>query len=183
MTGILTVRHRVYVEEKNWLPAHPHGLEIDQWDVFSHHFLAEDADGNIVGTARMIEDSPLGFPFEESVELTYEDRESLYEVSRIAVLPEARGNNSLILVGLCRAIWQTSNTMGKKDWCAIVDEPVAKVLSRLRFPFSYRGPLHFYMGSSCIPLICGMRESQKVLFSPTINSLLERHIEEVYTPK
>lgn len=58
------LRYRVFVEEKGWEKPedHPGGLETDAFDPYSIHAAALDADGAVVGTARMVLNSPQGLP-------------------------------------------------------------------------------------------------------------------------
>ncbi len=177
----LGIRNEVYALDRGWLSPSPYGMESDSWDLFSHHFVAYNDSREAVGTARMIMPSPLGFPFEHVADFPSGiDRSSSYEVSRLAVRQKARGKNSFILVGLCRAIWRYGNEAGKTHWCAVVDKPVAKLLKRLGFEFLFEGGELMHLGSVSIPIVCNMAQSREVLFSSTLDELLERHIEEIY---
>lgn len=85
------VRYEVFCQECGFLPAenYPDGLEIDKFDKHSIHFAAF-ADGNVVGTCRMIMNSEVGYPIHEhckviSINEAEIPREGLIEVSRLAL--------------------------------------------------------------------------------------------------
>lgn len=181
LAEVYAVRHQVYAVEKQWVPESTHGLEIDQWDTFSRHFAAVNGDGRVIGTARMVLDSPLGFPYESTDKLPEQlDRKTVCEVSRLAVLESDRGQRSLILIGLTRALWRVARTHGMTDWCAVVDQPVARLLKRLEFAFTYEGKPVYHLGSMSVPLVCSMETSRRALFMPHLDGLLADHIEEAY---
>jgi len=60
------LRFQVYCRECNFINEvdYPDRTEKDKFDPLSIHFFANDPEG-IVGTARLVLDSPLGFPLEE----------------------------------------------------------------------------------------------------------------------
>ena len=60
------LRYQVYCLERQFLDltAHPEGRERDEFDAHAIHFAATDEDGEVVATARLVLDSPLGFPLE-----------------------------------------------------------------------------------------------------------------------
>lgn len=179
--AVFALRHRVYCEEKAWIPANPLGLEFDDWDHFSIHVAAFDEGGDIVGTVRIVEDSLLGFPYEKAIALPDNvNRRALYEVSRLAVAEQERGQRSIILVGMVRAVWRITNRLDKREWCAVVDRPVSVLLKRLGFRFRYEGEPVFHLGSMSVPLICMMEDSFAVLFTKKIDKLLADQIEEIY---
>ena len=85
------VRYEVFCQECGFLPAenYPDGLEIDKFDKHSIHFAAF-ADGNVVGTCRMIMNSEVGYPIHEhckviSINEAEIPGEGLIEVSRLAL--------------------------------------------------------------------------------------------------
>jgi N-acyl amino acid synthase of PEP-CTERM/exosortase system len=88
---IYRVRFEVYCLECGFLPPedYPDGLEIDAYDKHSIHFAAF-ADGNVIGTARLVLNSELGYPLNEHcTELSIDDstlpKDRLVEVSRLAL--------------------------------------------------------------------------------------------------
>jgi N-acyl amino acid synthase of PEP-CTERM/exosortase system len=88
---IYRVRFEVYCQECGFLPPadYPDGLEIDAFDKHSIHFAAF-ADGNVIGTARLVKNSELGYPLNEhckeiSVQGAEVPKDTLVEVSRLAL--------------------------------------------------------------------------------------------------
>ncbi|MFA5453750.1 MAG: GNAT family N-acyltransferase [Sulfurimonas sp.] len=72
-----------YIEASNFLDE----KEFDKYDTYSVHFAAIDNDGEVCATVRLIYNSPLGYPTENS--MTFDnsmfEREKLGEMSRIFV--------------------------------------------------------------------------------------------------
>ena len=88
---IYRVRYEVYCQECGFLPTsdYPDGLEIDAFDKHSIHFAA-CADGNVIGTSRLVMNSKLGYPLNEhckeiSINECELPKDGLVEVSRLAL--------------------------------------------------------------------------------------------------
>jgi len=88
---IYRVRYEVYCQECGFLPAsaYPDGLEIDEFDDHSIHFAAF-ADGNVIGTSRLVMNSEHGYPLNDhckeiSVNESELSKAGLVEVSRLAL--------------------------------------------------------------------------------------------------
>jgi N-acyl amino acid synthase of PEP-CTERM/exosortase system len=89
---IYRLRYQVYCKECEFIREedYPAGMERDKYDPHSIHFVTEDAYG-IIGTMRLIMDSPLGFPFEEhcegklSMDVNKLPRKQIAEVSRLVI--------------------------------------------------------------------------------------------------
>lgn len=177
------LRHHVYASEKGWLGESEDGLEIDKWDPHSEHYVALDEGGAVVGTARMVFDSKRGFPYEEATHQSLPeeiDRQATYEVSRLAVLPEARGDRSAVLVGLTRAIWRSGERCHMQHWCAVIDKPVLRLLKMLGFVFTHELSGVEHVGSISIPVICDCSVAGGILFTDRIDQLLDANIEDAY---
>lgn len=93
---IYRLRYKVYCEEWGFeRPGdHPYGIETDEFDKSAVHFVAKNSEGNLVGTIRLILNSPAGFPVEKYCEININKhelpRESLAEISRLAISKEYR---------------------------------------------------------------------------------------------
>ncbi|MDQ1244907.1 MAG: hypothetical protein QG565_1247 [Campylobacterota bacterium] len=72
-----------YIEASNFLDE----KEFDKYDAYSVHFAAIDKEGEVCATVRLIHNSPLGYPTENS--MTFDnsmfERDKLGEMSRIFV--------------------------------------------------------------------------------------------------
>jgi len=94
---VYRLRYQVYCKECKFIKEedYPEGLERDKYDDYSLHFVAEDKDG-IIGSARMILDSPLVFPLEEhcngflTIDKESLPRKSLAEISRLVISKDYR---------------------------------------------------------------------------------------------
>jgi N-acyl amino acid synthase of PEP-CTERM/exosortase system len=95
--ALYRLRYQVYCNECGFIRPEdfPSGKESDKYDPYSVHFIAEDHIGPI-GTARVILDSPHGFPLEEhckgalTSDLSGFPRKNLAEVSRLVISKEYR---------------------------------------------------------------------------------------------
>ena len=93
---VYRLRYKVYCEEWGFERPedYPDGLETDIFDKQSVHFLVENGTRRLVGTIRLILSSPEGFPLEKYCELDINinelPRESLAEISRLAISKEFR---------------------------------------------------------------------------------------------
>ena len=92
-----SLRYQVYINEWEFEASddHPVGLEYDDYDAHSVHFYARCKNENkVIGTVRTILNSDLGFPIERHFELTEKlegvDKDSVGEISRLAVSKEYR---------------------------------------------------------------------------------------------
>jgi N-acyl amino acid synthase of PEP-CTERM/exosortase system len=94
---VYRLRYKVYVEEWGFEKKedHPDGIEMDEYDEHSVHFVVKrkDVDG-IIGTIRMITCSDKGFPIEKhckiETDLSAFDRNRFGEISRLAVSKDYR---------------------------------------------------------------------------------------------
>jgi len=92
------LRCRVYCEERGFLDItdYPNGIEQDEFDDYSLHFGSFDAEGGLVGSARLVLRGPLGFPMFSHCALDPEWQEKidaipqLVEISRLVVSRQYR---------------------------------------------------------------------------------------------
>ncbi len=157
MESLYRVRYQVYCLERGFRnPAdYPRKLECDEYDSFSHHYAALTDTGTVVGTVRIIVNSPLGLPLEQHCDLDFsctgDDRSRIAEISRLAVLREWR--SASVTLGLCRVIYQESRRMGVVSWYAAMDKGLQRLLQRyllsfklIRDSIDYFGPVSLYRG-------------------------------------
>jgi N-acyl amino acid synthase of PEP-CTERM/exosortase system len=99
---IYRLRFQVYARECGFIheSTFPDGLEMDKYDPYSLHFVAEDNTG-IIGTCRLVLDNPHGFPVEErcgnklDFEINYLGRDRIAEISRLAISKTYRKRNDV----------------------------------------------------------------------------------------
>lgn len=97
LSQIFALRYQVYVNEWGFESAgdHPEGLEYDEFDDHSIHIYARSEESNeVIGSIRMILDSPFGFPIERHFDIKELpagiNRNAIGEISRLAVSKEYR---------------------------------------------------------------------------------------------
>ncbi len=97
---IFQLRYEVYVEELGFISKNTclGGKEVDKFDACSMHFAALDKEGNLAGAARLVRNSPIGFPLEKfcNYQLPLEVsefapfRKNIAEVSRLVISKKYR---------------------------------------------------------------------------------------------
>lgn len=97
MREVYELRYQVYckecgfIEEKDF----PAKAEKDKYDAHSLHYVARDPD-LVIGTSRLVLESPEGFPLEEpcsgklSIDLSAYNRKRVAEISRLAISKQYR---------------------------------------------------------------------------------------------
>ena len=110
LSELYALRYQVYCLECRFLSPerYPDGLEHDEVDPHSAHFAARNADGEVVGTARLVRNSDSGaFPFETHCpalpDFDAPAPELAVEVSRLAVCKKYRRRDGDTLYGVNEA--------------------------------------------------------------------------------
>jgi N-acyl-L-homoserine lactone synthetase len=94
--AIYRLRYQVYVQEWGFERPENHreGMEKDEFDESSVHFAVKDEEGNIVGTVRLILNSPKGFPIEKYCHINIDKKRygqaKFAEISRLAISKKYR---------------------------------------------------------------------------------------------
>ena len=161
LTGMQRLRYDVFCTELGFLDpkSYADGRERDRFDPFSVQVGATDARGDLVGTLRLVLDSPLGFPFESHAhglfpEFATMPRERTAEISRLIVARDYRALSPTsvrllhpVLMLLFRSMYQSSLTLGLEYWLAAMDRTLHRTLRHLLgFSFQPIGPPMEYHG-------------------------------------
>ncbi len=170
MREVQRIRYEVYCQEKGFLNPcdYPDGLEQDEYDSRSVHFVAvetDDGQEKILGTLRLIKPSSLGFPAARHFSLSrpISNPENTLELSRLIVVKEARRLSVHILMGLSKEVYLYSREQGVSDLYAILEEPLLKLLRRLGLPFNEVGETQWYLNSSNTPVHLSISDAESVL--------------------
>lgn len=170
MREVQRIRYEVYCQEKGFLNPcdYPDGLEQDEYDSRSVHFVAvetDDGQEKILGTLRLIKPSSLGFPAARHFSLSrpISNPAKTLELSRLIVVKEARRLSIHILMGLSKEVYLYSREQGVSDLYAILEEPLLKLLRRLGLPFGDVGEGHWYMGAKTFPVYLSITGAEDVL--------------------
>ena len=175
---VFKLRYQVYCLECDFESPedHPGGLESDEFDKHSVHFIAIDSQDNIVGTVRLIRDSEIGFPIERFCKIDIDTsripRDGIAEISRLAISkmyrrragdgiyamsgavedpPEQqysynRRRRPEIVLGLLKALYRESKWQGVVNWYAAMEKPLFALLKRYGFVFREIGEETHYHG-------------------------------------
>jgi N-acyl amino acid synthase of PEP-CTERM/exosortase system len=178
LRDIYKLRYKSYCEEWGFERPedHPEGLEYDEYDKHSVHFICKKDSGHLIGTIRLILNSEKGFPIERHCsideDLSFMDRDRLAEISRLAISKEylrraedrfmyngteeyhpevikittERRKRYEIVCGLYKCIYRNSNKRGITHWYAVMGKGLYILLKRLRITFSPVGPEVDYHG-------------------------------------
>ena len=152
---VYRLRYHIYCFEKGFEPKekYPDGIEMDEYDVYSIHFIAKVHD-EAVGTARLILNNPLGFPAEKYCKADITafgvKKEQTVEISRFAVsnifVRALQFDRTKILIGLFREVYQETKQLGIENLCAAMGKGLQRLLCRYGIVFSPLGPIVDYHG-------------------------------------
>jgi len=175
MTKAQRLRYQVYCLEKKFLDAasYPDGREYDEHDRHCLQIVAQDFDQEIIGTIRLISDSPAGFPFLSHCGgklypgLEYILGEKTAEVSRLVIdkryrcfgTDKTKDQNQypVILFGMFRQMYEASIQIGIRYWVAAMEPRLARMLRFYGFVFKPIGESTDYFGE-VRPYIGDLRE-------------------------
>lgn len=151
------LRADVYVHEKQWIPvqAAPENLEVDAHDRDAVHLLATDLAGNPAGTFRLLFPTPeRALPIEAMFGVVPPAAEVACELSRLIVRREYRSSSHVVMLGLCRAIFEQCVIRGIKEMYAVLERPLLDGLRLLGFPFMQIGDEREIFGGVTMPTLC-----------------------------
>lgn len=160
---VYRLRYHIYCFEKGFEPKekYPHGIEMDEYDVYSIHFIAKVHD-EAVGTARLILNNPLGFPAEKYCKADITafgvKKEQTVEISRFAVsnifVRALQFDRTKILIGLFREVYQETKQLGIENLCAAMGKGLQRLLCKYGIIFSPLGPVVDYHGPRALHVSC-----------------------------
>lgn len=174
---VYRLRFHVYARECHFIKEedYPEGKETDKFDPYSIHFAAIDEKGFVVGSVRLVLNSPLGFPIEEHsrgsllIKKDKLSRQQLAEISRLVIskthrrrkgdglyyaLPvedkEGEGNFRRrvrpMVFGLYKLLYQESKRLGITCWYAAMEDSLYQLLRSHGFSFFPIGEYIEYFG-------------------------------------
>lgn len=148
--ALYRLRYDVYCKEWQMLDPknYPDKEERDAWDEYSLHLVAK-IKGEVVGTLRLIFDSPLGFLMEQSFKLPPLDRERTVEHSRAIVREDYRRRDIHMIMEEAAYRWQKEND------CTICVGAAVKVVrdSLVSRGWQVIGEPGDYHGTTATPII------------------------------
>ena len=161
LADIQRLRYDVYCIERGFLDHNdfPDARESDAYDEHAVHLAAMGVDGQVSGTARLILDSPLGFPLETHARGLSDafhalPRDRTAEISRLVVSKSGRRvgkagqfrAHPLILFKVFREMCVESARLGLEYWLAAMEPTLQRLLRRLvGFEFIQIGdPMDYY---------------------------------------
>lgn len=162
---IYRLRYRAYCLEKNFEPKElfPNFTENDEYDSHSIH-LTVKTKMQVIGTARLVLNSPIGFPLEKYCQLNFSDlginKNQTAEISRFTINKEffktSDYRRQKVLLVLFRGIYQESKNMGINYLCASMRRGFQKKLAKSGILFLKAGPAVDYHGVRA-PYVSWMR--------------------------
>lgn len=142
----LAVRYQIYCLERGFEDPqqYPEGRESDEYDEHAIHLAAiEESTGRVVGCARIIRHSALGFPLEQHFcldsPLDYVERDCIGEVSRLAVT-KSHCQEFQIVSRLLDHLFLESGKNGITHWYAAMAKGLPVLLRRRKLLFAKAGP-------------------------------------------
>ncbi len=191
MEDIYRFRYKIYCEEKKFLPVedYPSGLEIDEYDEASTHFVVYGQDMLPAGYMRSVDGDLIGFPLFDHGLTTYTDipyplTGGAVETSRMMVRddyrrragspddsfpahpslpnPPCRNASTLIQLKLLRLAYRHALENDTRWFYAAMESPLSRLLGKVGFPFRQIGPRGEYFGE-VIPYAMDLREMEFVM--------------------
>ncbi len=174
---VYALRYQVYCNEWGFERPedHPGGIEKDEYDPHSIHFIETFDDDRLIGTVRIILDSPAGFPIESHCKLDIDlkkfERRRIGEISRLAISKEMRRRSEdsiiyesvpegmtpeqtagdrrqrqLFIMNLYKCIYTESKRLGITHWLAVMAKGLYLILRRAGIVFCPIGAEVYYHG-------------------------------------
>ena len=178
LTAIQELRYEVYCLERHFIdPARfPDKREFDEYDPASVHIATIDKSGRMVGTLRLVLDSPLGFPLESNAgklfpEFEALDRSKTAEISRLIVSrgdrrfgrTEALRRHHRVLLPLFRDMYRKSVSLNLEHWVVAMEPGLHRLLEGV-LGLSFRPvgePMDYY--GEVIPYVAEIKEMERTL--------------------
>jgi N-acyl-L-homoserine lactone synthetase len=176
------LRYQVYCLERHYLnPDHyPEQREMDEFDGCSVHVGAVDEDGELAGTARLIQANPRGFPmfrycaFAPDVHTLEQPGTVAVEVSRVSIsrayVRRERRRRSEPFLTLVKAIMQGAKRAGATHLIGATDAAFHRWLVHYGLPYRKAGPEVDYYGPVA-PCIMSLHELDDVIVGGQYASL------------
>ncbi len=173
------LRYHVYCKEYHYIDLKDthEGLEYDDWDVNSVHFIIRDQKNEIAATVRLVKYSELGFPIEKnfkySIDTSKLDKNKIIEISRLIVTREYRRQHLLFL--LIKGIYLFVKQNKLENVFCVVDERLYNLLIKIGIPIIKIGPPAMYQGYTypCLLNVNEFEQELKVNNSKLFRYLLE----------
>ncbi len=181
------LRYQVYCVERGFLPSsdYPDRLEIDEFDEHSVHLGVLNAQGNLVGTARLVQPSAAGLPMFprcslfSDVPFLNQSRARIVETGRLAIsrqtsASERRMGNHIVLQ-IFKGVYQASKRHGFTHWVAATEKSLQRLMARYGFPWKAVGPEAEYHGIVA-PYLLNVEEFDGVILSnrfPALRTFLD----------
>ncbi|MFA6587851.1 MAG: GNAT family N-acetyltransferase [Patescibacteria group bacterium] len=167
LKGLYKIRFEVYCEEYGYIDKNKteNGLEHDEWDEHSEHFIIRDINKEIAASVRLILDSPSGFPIEKHFQLDIDlninyNRKEIAEISRLIVISKYRKKHLMFV--LLKGIYLFVKTKNIKNVFSVMDDKLYPLLIKLGIPFKKIGKPSLYQGYT-YPCVLNVKELEEEL--------------------
>jgi len=189
------LRYQVYCIERGFLRAvdYPDLLEIDEFDKYSVHVGVLNRQGNLMGTARLVQPSAAGLPMFprcslfEDVPLLSQKRALIVETGRLAISRRTDSQDRRmagdIALQVFKGVYQASKRYGFTHWVAATEKSLQRLMARYGFPWKPIGPETDYYGMVA-PYLLSLDEFDGIILSgrlPILNVFLDG-LEPQFTP-
>jgi N-acyl-L-homoserine lactone synthetase len=143
-------RYSIWCDEQKFFKADdfPDGEETDKYDPYSIHILVLDENHEIAAYARLIHNSPIGYPTENNMiidDASLFERKHLGEISRIAVHKDYRANG-MIVYEVVRFITIELRERDIKYTYGTMEKKFIRLLRMIRIKYEEIGRRQFYFG-------------------------------------
>lgn len=158
LLGVMKLRFNVYCKEKKYLKIDNNSMstESDKYDPFSVHFVAIDNNHEVLGACRLIMNSRIGFPIEETFNIRHDFKSTeVAEMSRFIIVEKARSLN--LAEGLFKVCFDYAISRGITHWFAILESDLmSNYKEKYGFPFIQLGEMKQHMGGVTGPYLLNL---------------------------
>ena len=182
------LRYQAYCLERRFLRAedYPNRLEFDDFDRDSVHVGVLGAEGQLVGTARIVKPNGAGLPAFRHCSLFLADTtlagegNKVVEISRVCIdrrytqrraegicegsqaVESGDGRRDDVFATLVTAVYHATKRLGATHWLIAIEKPLRRRLARYGLPFQLAGPEVDYYGRVA-PYIMNVAEFDRVI--------------------
>ena len=164
------LRYQVYCVERQFLDAamYPDQRETDEFDDYSVHVGAVDAQGELAATARGIRANPRGFPmlrhcaFYPEVQTFDSPQLVLVEASRVSISRNYQRRRGSPLIPLVKAVMQAAKRLGATHLIGANEAAFHRWLVHYGLPYRIAGPVVDYYGP-VVPCVMSLHELDEVV--------------------
>ena len=162
---VFKLRYKLYCETYKLLDKgdYPNRKEEDEYDQYSEQIAVFDDSDNMVGTVRIIKNSPIGFPTEKEFDLKIDNRKrnQTIEISRIMVEPDFK--KTMLFIDVLKAVYTYTKRNNCKYWIGCAEDWFIKNINKLFREVKIIGESKFCFNALNYPFFMEVRAAERAV--------------------